>query len=319
MGFNGLVTVRGRKSGDATDHAGGDHRGRRQALGLGAWGEVNWVRNLRAAGRTIEVRRQTEDVTATELDPRPRLEFFRDVLGPLARRSRAGCGSSGRRRRGIRGSAGLRGSTLIDGPGPDRHADRSCRTALRVRPRSLAPPRWRHADRGRRKRPSTVAVAVAERIGDVLQTEPPDRRPARYAFVVGAHGWPARFMTSAGRPAESLRADRSPRRKRHRSRDQRARLDGPGSGGRKKVRRWPRCPSARPSGVPRGVRPTTRRGLLRAASGDAHPMSPPPATSVTGTRSRPGPGGRATLRAPVATSDPRPFLPDRRSGCPFVG
>ena len=50
------------------------------------WGDVQWVRNLRAAGRaTIPVRRRTEEVTATELDPTQRVAFFRDILGPLAR------------------------------------------------------------------------------------------------------------------------------------------------------------------------------------------------------------------------------------------
>jgi hypothetical protein len=48
---------------------------------------VNWVRNLRAAGRaTITVRHRQEDVTATELDPTQRVAFFRDTLGPAARR-----------------------------------------------------------------------------------------------------------------------------------------------------------------------------------------------------------------------------------------
>ena len=50
------------------------------------WGDVNWVRNLRAAGgATITVRRRTEEVTATELDRAQRIVFFRDVLGPVAR------------------------------------------------------------------------------------------------------------------------------------------------------------------------------------------------------------------------------------------
>jgi hypothetical protein len=50
------------------------------------WGEVQWVRNLRAAGRaTITVRGRKEEVTATELDPAQRVGFFRDTLGPLAR------------------------------------------------------------------------------------------------------------------------------------------------------------------------------------------------------------------------------------------
>jgi hypothetical protein len=51
------------------------------------WGEVHWVRNLRAAGTaTIKVRGRDEEVRATELDPAQRVEFFRDTLGPLARR-----------------------------------------------------------------------------------------------------------------------------------------------------------------------------------------------------------------------------------------
>ena len=49
------------------------------------------MRNLRAAGQaTIQVRRQTEPVTARELDPAERLVFFRDVLRPLARSMRGG-------------------------------------------------------------------------------------------------------------------------------------------------------------------------------------------------------------------------------------
>ena len=51
------------------------------------WGDVHWVRNLRAAGRaTIKVRREQHEVRAVELDPAERVEFFRETLGPLARR-----------------------------------------------------------------------------------------------------------------------------------------------------------------------------------------------------------------------------------------
>jgi hypothetical protein len=50
------------------------------------WGEVQWVRNLRAVGRaTIAEHGRNEDVRAIELDPAGRIGFFRDVLGPLAR------------------------------------------------------------------------------------------------------------------------------------------------------------------------------------------------------------------------------------------
>jgi deazaflavin-dependent oxidoreductase (nitroreductase family) len=86
IGPNGLITIRGRKSGQprTTGVAIIEVSGRRWVWA--PWGEVNWVRNLRAAGRaTITVRHQTEEVRATELDPAQRVGFFRDILGPLAR------------------------------------------------------------------------------------------------------------------------------------------------------------------------------------------------------------------------------------------
>lgn len=91
MGFNGLLTVPGRKSGVPRTTAlaiiqVGDRR-----WVWSPWGEVHWVRNLRAARRaTIEVRRRVEEVTATELGPAERVAFFRDTLGPLARSIRGG-------------------------------------------------------------------------------------------------------------------------------------------------------------------------------------------------------------------------------------
>ncbi|HEX5451198.1 MAG TPA: nitroreductase family deazaflavin-dependent oxidoreductase [Candidatus Limnocylindrales bacterium] len=86
VGPNGLITVPGRKTGQPRTVAVAilDVSGRRWIWA--PWGEVNWVRNLRAAGRaTITVRRRTEDVSATELDLTQRVAFFRDVLGPVAR------------------------------------------------------------------------------------------------------------------------------------------------------------------------------------------------------------------------------------------
>jgi deazaflavin-dependent oxidoreductase (nitroreductase family) len=86
MGPNGLITIRGRKSGlpRTTPVAIIEVSGRRWVWA--PWGEVQWVRNLRAAGRaTVTVRRRKEEVRATELDPTQRVEFFRDILGPLAR------------------------------------------------------------------------------------------------------------------------------------------------------------------------------------------------------------------------------------------
>ena len=86
LGPNGLITVRGRKSGLPRTAALAfiEVSGRRWVWA--PWGEVHWVRNLRAAGRaTITVRRRREEVSATELDETQRVAFFRDVLGPLAR------------------------------------------------------------------------------------------------------------------------------------------------------------------------------------------------------------------------------------------
>lgn len=86
LGFNRLVTIRGRKSGlpRTTAIAVIESSGRRWVWA--PWGEVHWVRNLRAAGRaTITVRGRTEEVRATELDPTERVAFFRDTLGPVAR------------------------------------------------------------------------------------------------------------------------------------------------------------------------------------------------------------------------------------------
>lgn len=86
LGFNGLITVRGRTSGLPRTAAVAiiPVSGRRYVWA--PWGDVHWVRNLRAAGgATISVRGRKEEVKATELDPTQRVEFFRDVLGPVAR------------------------------------------------------------------------------------------------------------------------------------------------------------------------------------------------------------------------------------------
>ena len=86
LGFNGLITVRGRTSGlpRTTPVAIIVVSGRRWVWA--PWGDVHWVRNLRAAGgATITVRGRKEDVHATELSRTERVMFFRDTLGPLAR------------------------------------------------------------------------------------------------------------------------------------------------------------------------------------------------------------------------------------------
>ena len=86
LGFNGLITIRGRTSGlpRTTPVAIIDVSGRRWIWA--PWGEVHWVRNLRAAGgATITVRGRKEEVRAAELDQPERVGFFRDILGPVAR------------------------------------------------------------------------------------------------------------------------------------------------------------------------------------------------------------------------------------------
>ncbi len=87
MGPNGMLTVRGRTSGElrSTPLAIIEVNGRRWIWS--PWGDVNWVRNLRAAGEaTIQVRRQQHEVRAVELDPSQRVAFFRDTFAPYARR-----------------------------------------------------------------------------------------------------------------------------------------------------------------------------------------------------------------------------------------
>jgi len=86
LGFNGLLTIRGRKTGlpRTTPIAIIEVDGRRWVWS--PWGEVHWVRNLRAAGRaTVTKRGHDEDMEATELDGAERVAFFRDIAGPVAR------------------------------------------------------------------------------------------------------------------------------------------------------------------------------------------------------------------------------------------
>src|SRR5262249_7592032 len=88
---NALVTGRGPQTGEArTTPVAIIERGGRRWI-WSPWGDVHWVRNLRAAGRaTITVRGRATEVQATELDPKERVGFFRDVLRPLAGSIRGG-------------------------------------------------------------------------------------------------------------------------------------------------------------------------------------------------------------------------------------
>ena len=89
LGPNALITVLGRKSGLArtTPIALVEIDGRRWVIGT--FGDVNWVRNLRAAGRaTLSVGNRRDEVTASELVGEARTAFFRDILSPYARKMR---------------------------------------------------------------------------------------------------------------------------------------------------------------------------------------------------------------------------------------
>ena len=83
MGPNALLTVRGRTSGlDRTTPVAvasiGGHR-----WVIATFGDVNWARNLRAAGRaTITVNRRAEAVAARELSASEAEAFYRDTLVP---------------------------------------------------------------------------------------------------------------------------------------------------------------------------------------------------------------------------------------------
>src|SRR3989441_3443461 len=91
MGPDVLLTIRGRKTGlpRTTPVTIAENAGRRGLIS--PFGEVNWVRNLRAAGRaTISAGRRREEVSAVELGPTEAAEFIRDVLAPHARRTRLG-------------------------------------------------------------------------------------------------------------------------------------------------------------------------------------------------------------------------------------
>ena len=87
MGPNALITVRGRKTGQphTTPVALVEVNGRRWVQS--PFGEVNWVRNLRAAHQaTITVNRRSETVEAVELSTDETARFFNEVLRPYVGR-----------------------------------------------------------------------------------------------------------------------------------------------------------------------------------------------------------------------------------------
>src|SRR5258708_20788338 len=91
MGANGLITSPGRKSGElrTTPVAFVEIGGRTWVQS--PFGDVNWVRNLRAAGSaTVTMGNQRSEVRAAELSKVEKVAFYRDVLGPYIRRMRGG-------------------------------------------------------------------------------------------------------------------------------------------------------------------------------------------------------------------------------------
>jgi deazaflavin-dependent oxidoreductase (nitroreductase family) len=87
LGPNALLTVRGRKSGQprTTPVAQVEVEGKRWIIGT--FGDVNWVRNLRAAGEaTLTIGRRSLTVDATELTIDERAAFFKDVVIPYVRK-----------------------------------------------------------------------------------------------------------------------------------------------------------------------------------------------------------------------------------------
>src|SRR3979409_504621 len=93
MGPNALITVRGRKSGEprTTPVALIEIDGKRWVSS--PFGDVNWVRNLRAAGQaTLTFGRREELGPATEMTEGEKGAFFRDLMGPFVRRIPLGLG-----------------------------------------------------------------------------------------------------------------------------------------------------------------------------------------------------------------------------------
>lgn len=87
FGPNALLTVRGRVSGEprTTPVALVEVDGRRWVAS--PYGEVNWVRNLRAAGEgTLRRGRRRQIVRAIELTPEQAAAFYQQVMGPFAQR-----------------------------------------------------------------------------------------------------------------------------------------------------------------------------------------------------------------------------------------
>jgi deazaflavin-dependent oxidoreductase (nitroreductase family) len=81
MGPNILMTVRGRTSGEPRTAAVAVMEVDGRRFVIGAYGDVHWVRNLRAAGEaSIHIHGQDERVLAQELDAGEAIAFFGETL-----------------------------------------------------------------------------------------------------------------------------------------------------------------------------------------------------------------------------------------------
>ena len=86
MGPNTLLTVRGRKSGQPRSAGVAVVEIGTRRWVTAAYGEVQWVKNLRAAGEAeIRVRGRMERVRAAALSVDETAAFYRDVLRPYVR------------------------------------------------------------------------------------------------------------------------------------------------------------------------------------------------------------------------------------------
>jgi deazaflavin-dependent oxidoreductase (nitroreductase family) len=92
MGPNILMTVRGRTSGEPRTAAVAVMEVDGRRFVIGAYGDVHWVRNLRAAGEaSIHIHGRDEHVLAHELDRAEANAFFRETLpGYIGRFPRIG-------------------------------------------------------------------------------------------------------------------------------------------------------------------------------------------------------------------------------------
>ena len=85
-GPNVLLTVRGRTSGLSRTFPVALLESEGRLFVQSPYGEVNWVRNLRAAGEGVLARgRQREDVDASELTPEVAGPILRDAVAPYLR------------------------------------------------------------------------------------------------------------------------------------------------------------------------------------------------------------------------------------------